>query len=52
MNWSRFPKWICKDIDSINRNLFWKDNCNSLTNNKELYTIAWDKTLGLKEKED
>lgn len=36
ISWFNIPKYACKEIDNINRNFFWQNNCN---NNAEHYTI-------------
>lgn len=60
MNWFKILKYICKDIDSITRNFFCKDNCEYNKDHKPIQSLAWDKIchpkyeggLGIKKIED
>lgn len=43
MNWFKLAKYICWDIDSLNRNFFRKDNCDTTRSRHRLETPASDK---------
>lgn len=43
MNWFKIPKYICRYISGINRNFFWKDNCENNSKQHHLQTLASDK---------
>lgn len=43
MNWFCLPKSICKDIDSVNRNFFWQDNCAITQSSNPIHMISWNK---------
>lgn len=43
MNWFKFPKYIYKNIDKVNRNFFWNINYEDITTDKhKLHTIVED----------
>lgn len=60
INWFKFPTNIYKDIDGPNRNFFWKDNCDNISDKHKLHPLAWDKIfrakyergLGIRKTED
>lgn len=44
MNWSKFDKYIYKDIGKVIKDFCWNNNCENITGDKhKLHTIAWDK---------
>lgn len=44
MNWFKFPKYVCKGIDKINRYFFWNNNYdNTIAHKHKLHNLAWDK---------
>lgn len=44
MNWLKFLKYICKEIDKVSRGFLWNDNCESTNMNRhKLHYLAWDK---------
>lgn len=43
MNWFRIPIYVCKNINNLNKNFFWNDNCNNNSGHHTIHTISWDK---------
>lgn len=42
MNWFKVPKYICKEIDKINKNFFWNKHIDE-EGNSTIPMIVWDK---------